>query len=305
MKHFNNIFKILLLLQSYQPIFTKIISEVTEHGITLLRGTSEELDEVKASIADLYHDVENKNSDRKKRSVNQASATLKELIMRQIAMKLDREFSVDYDEEFGPDRGDYKFAELEHQLLATGLKKDADEYGLLPLPKSHYCRYRIPTEINGDTDNCCIGENKQCYTEAGCFCDESCYTKYGDCCTDHFVKCYQKLKLCLISIDDDAADKEAQEKPEMYKNHPQHISAKRFEEYASANDFSEVIGARAFGLTGFQKHPEHITPNACCAQKPYNSEHEKPLSDGRSTYPLCCSGDLSWELPGTSCGGKF
>jgi hypothetical protein len=306
----NNTFKALLLLQS-QHIFSKIISEVTEHGITLLKGTSEELDEVKNSIASLYSDIEKNElekadsniSSKKKRSVN---VTLKELIMQQIAMKLDREFAVDFDDSLGPERGDYKFAELEHQLLATGLKKDADEYGLLPLPKSHYCRYRIPTEINGDNDNCCQGENKQCYTEAGCFCDESCYTKYGDCCTDHFVKCYQKLKLCLISIDDEAAEKESNESETQYKQHPQHISAKRFEEYASANDFSQVIGARAFGLSGFtQKHPEHITPNACCAQKPYNSEHEKTLPDGRSTYPLCCSGDLSWELPGQQCGGKF
>lgn len=304
MKLYNNTFKVLLLLQS-QPIFSKIITEVTDHGITLIRGTSDELEEVKNSIASLYSDIEkneldkNNSEKRKKRSVN---VTLKELIMQQIAMKLDREFAVDFAEELGPNRGAYKFAELEHQLLATGLKKDADEYGLLPLPKSHYCRYRNPTEINGDNDNCCQGENKQCYTEAGCFCDESCYTKYGDCCTDHFVKCYQKLKLCLISIDDEAADKEVKEEQDMYKQHPQHISAKRFEEYASANDFSQVIGARAFGLNGFQKHPEHITPNACCAQKPYNSEHEKTLSDGRSTYPLCCSGDLSWELPGTQCG---
>jgi len=70
MKHYNSIIKIILFLSSVQPIFTRIISEVTDHGITLLRGSSSELDEVRESIAKLLEDADAKKLDRKKRSVD-------------------------------------------------------------------------------------------------------------------------------------------------------------------------------------------------------------------------------------------
>lgn len=302
MKHYNTIIKLFIFLSSIKPIFTRIVSEVTDHGITLLRGTSSELDEVKADIHKLLQDVENSSSDRKKRSVsdnqpNPGSMSLRELITHQIAMKIHADFAVHFDSEYGVPRGAYLSKQVDDQLIRTGLKKDADEYGILPLPKSHYCRYRIPTEVDGDTEPCCEGENKQCYTDAGCFCDESCYTKYGDCCTDHFVKCYQRLKLCLISIDDEKAEAQAQTDEDAYNNQGNHvISQKGNNEYAAYSDLENAIQARAFG--GFlEPRPTHLVPNECCGQKPY---HTDEMND-RGEYPICCLGMLHYRLEGSDC----
>jgi len=292
----NNTIKTLLLISQSQQIYSKIMSEVTDHGITLLRGTTEELNSVKDSIGELI----NESKRRKKRGLGD-SFGIKELIIRQIAEQLDKKFRVHFNMEMGeqPARGAYNFEEMESQLVSTGLKKDAADYGVLPLPKSHYCRYRQPTEKDGDTDACCQGENKQCFTEAGCFCDESCYTKYGDCCTDHFVKCYQKLKLCLISIDDDKAKAEA-ESSEGSKG-PKHISQKNADAYAKQIDddqhFENLMMARKFG--GFLS-PTHLVMNECCGQRPYNSADEKD-----NKYPVCCAGELTWEPEGYTCGGMM
>jgi len=300
MKHYNSIIKIILFLSSVQPIFTRIISEVTDHGITLLRGSSSELDEVRESIAKLLEDADLKKLDRKKRNVDNGfgSLSLKELITHQIAMKIDQQFRVDLlDGQESPSRGAYQSAEVDKQLIRTGLKKDAEEYGILPLPKSHYCRYRVPTEINGDNDNCCEGENKQCYTDAGCFCDESCYTKYGDCCTDHFVKCYQKLKLCLISIDDEKAEKQKEETSDDYNNKKNHaISNMDYKKYQAQNELEAVLQARSFG--GFLEHrPTQLAPDDCCGQKPYNSDDTNDMG----LHPLCCDGMLHYRDQGTQC----
>ena len=62
------------------------------------------------------------------------------------------------------------------------------------LPKEHYCQFRAE-------EQCCDREDQNCYTVAGCFCDEACFTTYGDCCQDHFVSCYDKLGLCLEDVD--------------------------------------------------------------------------------------------------------
>jgi len=284
----NNVFSALLVLSQSNQIHSRIITEVTEHGMTLLKGSSEELDQVKASINEIMDDAKNRRS---KRGLGD-SFGIKELIIRQIASQLDRRFAVNFNWEAGesPARGAYNYAEMESQLVSTGLKKDADDYGVLPLPRSHYCRYRVPTEVGKDTDNCCEGENKQCYTEAGCFCDESCYTKYGDCCTDHFVKCYQKLKLCLISIDDEKAEKEKNESAEQYNSQKNHISQKQANEYARSfgEQFEDVMQAKRMG--GFFSQPDHLTPNECCAQKPYNSQDQ----DKDGNFPFCCAGELTW-----------
>jgi hypothetical protein len=300
MKHFNHIFKIVLLLSSINPIFTRIITEVTDHGVTLLRGTTDELQDVRDSISKLLEEKDQVNN-RKKRDVESGmgSLSLKELITHQIAMKIDNEFAVNFDDVRGPMRGAYQSELVDQSLIRTGLKKDAEEYGILPLPKSHYCRYRQPTEENGDDTNCCKGENKQCYTEAGCFCDESCYTKYGDCCTDHFVKCYQFLKLCLISVDDAAAQAQKEQDAEAYNNSNQHkVSKKDQEDYANINGFQDLLTMRAFGNTFLTHKPTQLTPDQCCGQKPYNSGDED--ADGKS--PLCCDQNLHWVLdPSTSC----
>lgn len=299
MKHFNHIFKIVLLLSSINPIFTRIITEVTDHGVTLLRGTTDELQDVRDSISKLLEEKDQVNN-RKKRDVESGmgSLSLKELITHQIAMKIDNEFAVNFDDVRGPMRGAYQSELVDQSLIRTGLKKDAEEYGILPLPKSHYCRYRIPTELNGDTTNCCKGENKQCYTEAGCFCDESCYTKYGDCCTDHFVKCYQFLKLCLISVDDAAAQKQDDQNEDDYNNNSNHkISSKNQEKYAAINGLEELLTMRAFGKTFLTHKPTQLTPDQCCGQKPYNSGDE----DDQQRNPLCCEQNLHWVHAGITC----
>lgn len=294
----NNLAGALLVLSQSQHLYSRIITEVTDHGITLLKGTQEELDSVKQSINEIMDDA---SRNREKRSWNN-NLNIKELIIQQIASQLDRRFAVNFNFDAGesPERGAYNYAEMESQLKSTGLKKDADDYGVLPLPKSHYCRYRKPTEVDGDNENCCEGENKQCYTEAGCFCDESCYTKYGDCCTDHFVKCYQKLKLCLISIDDEKSDNEDKEG----KDSKKFITEKRQNEYARAFSDEEILEHRMTNTKSFLQKPDHIMPNECCGQKPYNSADERTDSHGRSTYPMCCNGELEWAKEGALCSKR-
>jgi len=299
MKHFNSIIKILVFLSSINPIFTRIITEVTDHGITLLRGSSDELQDVRDSIAKLLEDKDN-HINRQKRSVDSGlgNLSLKELIAHQIAMNIDKQFRVRFPEGALPGRGIYKSSEVDEALTRTGLKKDAEEYGVLPLPRSHYCRYRVPTEVNGDDTNCCRGENKQCYTEAGCFCDESCYTKYGDCCTDHFVKCYQFLKLCLIAVDDEAAKKQDDLTEDEYNNQGNHkVSAINRDSYNEIADMQDLLTMRAFGGTFLTHKPTQLTPDQCCGQKPYNSGDE----DEQQRNPLCCDQNLHWVNPGTTC----
>lgn len=296
----NNLAGALLVLSQSQQISARIITEVTDHGITLLKGSDIELDAVKQSINEIMDDA---SRNREKRGLMSNSVNIKELIMQQIAAQLDQRFAVAFDFEAGeePQRGAYHYAEMESQLYSTGLKKDADDYGVLPLPKSHYCRYRKPTEVDGDNDNCCEGENKQCYTEAGCFCDESCYTKYGDCCTDHFVKCYQKLKLCLISIDDEKSEKEDKEG----NGKKNFITEKNSNEYARVFSDEEKFQARMTQRSMFLTKPDHITPNECCGQKPYNSADERvDQRTGFSTYPMCCSGELEWATAGALCSKR-
>merc|ERR1711881_237749 len=120
----NNTIKTLLLISQSQQIYSKIMSEVTDHGITLLRGTTEELNSVKDSIGELI----NESKRRKKRGLGD-SFGIKELIIRQIAEQLDKKFCVHFNMEMGeqPARGAYNFEEMESQLVSTGLKKDAED----------------------------------------------------------------------------------------------------------------------------------------------------------------------------------
>lgn len=284
-------------------VSSEVTREITDHGITLLKGTQDELDKIKNDLESLRDTLA--YSERKRRSPNPAQDGLKDFIMFQIAKAIDEEYAVKFDEDSGiyPARGEYRMAEVDLKLITTGLKKQAEEdYGALPLPRSHYCRYRNPTEnvVNGilDDKNCCEGENKQCYTEAGCFCDESCYTKYGDCCTDHFVQCYQQLKLCLIKVDDDKAALEQKEAASKYNGNKQHISNNLKTRYEGAQvEFQDVMQQRASNAFHNQPRPTDLAPNECCAQKPYNSHNEN--ADGH--YPKCCSGNLIYVDEGLPC----
>ena len=72
----NKALSALLFLSQSNEIYSRIVSEVTEHGVTLLKGPSAELDNVKASIGDILEESKN----RKKRGLGD-SFGIKELII--------------------------------------------------------------------------------------------------------------------------------------------------------------------------------------------------------------------------------
>jgi hypothetical protein len=186
-----------------------------------------------------------------------------------------------------PLRGSYASIALNSDLEQLGLKKAGDT-GAEILPHSHYCKYRTPTEVDGDRYSCCIGENTECYTTAGCFCDESCYTKYGDCCTDHFLTCYEHLKLCLIKVDttgastDDAATAGK-------------VSPNRKSDYMESQmseDDGGMIQGRSALLDGDTPSPAHVEPNACCLQVPFHTNEQNENGQTRT----CCKGVLTYSV---------
>lgn len=187
-----------------------------------------------------------------------------------------------------PLRGSYDSITLTSDLEQLGLKKSSD--GKEILPKSHYCKYRTPSEVDGDKYSCCVGENTECYTSAGCFCDESCYTKYGDCCTDHFLTCYEHLKLCLIRVD--TANNDAETAASQNK-----VSQGQREKYVKAQDSgADLIQGRSAtfgGPDGPQgPKPQHIEPNACCLQAPFNTNEQNEVGD----FKNCCRGLLTYDV---------
>jgi len=187
-----------------------------------------------------------------------------------------------------PLRGSYDSITLTSDLEQLGLKKSSD--GKEILPKSHYCKYRTPSEVDGDKYSCCVGENTECYTSAGCFCDESCYTKYGDCCTDHFLTCYEHLKLCLIRVD--TANNDAETAASQNK-----VSQGQREKYVKAQDSgADLIQGRSAtfgGPDGPQgPKPQHIEPNACCLQAPFNTNEQNEVGD----FKNCCRGVLTYDV---------
>lgn len=187
-----------------------------------------------------------------------------------------------------PLRGSYDSITLTSDLEQLGLKKSAD--GKEILPKSHYCKYRTPSEIDGDKYSCCVGENTECYTAAGCFCDESCYTKYGDCCTDHFLTCYEHLKLCLIRVD--TANNDAETSASNHK-----VSQGQRDNYVKAQDQgADLIQGRSATFGGPDgpsgPKPQHIEPNACCLQAPFNTNEQNDVGD----FKNCCRGVLTFDV---------
>jgi len=114
------------------------------------------------------------------------------------------------------------------------------------LPNEHYCRYR-------KTETCCDREDQNCFTEAGCFCDEACFTTYGDCCQDHFVSCYDKLGLCLQDADDAPEAKNAASNE--YKQVNKDAKKKR-EQKQMQNDVNGVSGTTPCSLK-----PMHAADN--------------------------------------------
>jgi len=136
--------------------------------------------------------------------------------------------------------------------------------------------------------SCCIGENTECYTIAGCFCDESCYTKYGDCCTDHFLTCYENLKLCLIKIAEESNAQSAANIHVVTKEQAGH-----YETVQMSEEDAEEIGFQQRSASFYTEtsNPEHLTPNACCLQVPYNDNEE----NGQGDKKTCCKGVLTFD----------
>lgn len=135
---------------------------------------------------------------------------------------------------------------------------DFDEY-----PKEHYCRFRI--DDTGENDECCDSEDQNCYTKAGCYCDTACFTIYGDCCTDHFVTCYDDLRLCLKKVKPEAQADDSGV-PNLPGNHQGQSPKQRVHEMQ--HDF-------------VAPNPVHVEPNACCGQEEYNDSQKCCLTEDK------------------------
>merc|ERR1711912_63687 len=80
--------------------------------------------------------------------------------------------------------------------LPEWLKKQGDVMTKTEdLPKIYLCQER--KRDPGDKA-CCIGKDTECFTDGGCFCDESCQ-QYDDCCPDYDSTCMEILSLCLLT----------------------------------------------------------------------------------------------------------
>lgn len=114
---------------------------------------------------------------------------------------------------------------------------------------------------------CCIGKDTECFTDGGCFCDESCQ-QYDDCCPDYSDTCAEILSLCLTTAapPSEGAPKNAPKKP-----------ATDYYSEASSKT-SKGPGARPSKGGG---QPARLEPNRCCGQRPYNDGEE-----------CCCNSEL-------------
>lgn len=145
--------------------------------------------------------------------------------------------------------------------LPEYLKKN-DVSAKQELPKIYLCEKRKRPE--GELP-CCIGKNTECFTDGGCFCDESCQN-YDDCCPDYSNTCAEILSLCLTT------------QPPPPTGAPKG-APKPFDPNAlkNANDNTNNLPRPPKG--GSQ--PVRLEPNKCCGQMAYN--------DGEN---CCCSGEL-------------
>jgi len=140
-----------------------------------------------------------------------------------------------------------------------------DEFG-----EEHYCRYRK----SEDGDQCCDGEDQNCYTKAGCFCDIACFTVYGDCCTDHFVSCYDDLRLCLR---DNVKVENKEEQTSEGKQNIKALAPRSHNKDVLRQDFTS---------------PTRVEPDSCCGQTAYNKEEDCCVERGgqRTTTGKACPG---------------
>lgn len=170
-----------------------------------------------------------------------------------------------------PPRGWYKaeFFMDNQQSNNEVIKKSGDDgqtissFNFDEYPKEHYCRYR--NDDDGANDECCDSEDQNCYTKAGCYCDTACFTIYGDCCTDHFVTCYDDLRLCLKKV-----------KPELSADATDAVDLPGRH---SKPSIKERVNEMQHDFTG-APNPEHVEPDACCGQEEFNASDKCCLTDG-------------------------
>jgi len=184
-----------------------------------------------------------------------------------------QQFLVSWNETMGPPpRGWYraKFQFDTNDNNNEVIKKSGDmgqtirNFDFKELSKDHYCRFRNDDE--GEDDSCCDEEDQNCYTRAGCYCDTACFTVYGDCCTDHFVTCYDDLKLCLKKVKSATSAEDGSEpKVNLPGNHEKGGAKNR------ANLLMDV---------GLSNNPEHVEPDSCCGQEEYNASKQCCNVDG-------------------------
>jgi len=182
-------------------------------------------------------------------------------------------FLMSWNETMGPPpRGWYKAEFFMDKKLSNNeiIKKSGDDsqtissFDFAKYPNEHYCRFR--NDDTGENDECCNSEDQNCYTKAGCYCDTACFTIYGDCCTDHFVTCYDDLKLCLKKVKKD--EPSGEEAPiDLPGNHGNKKLAPR----------SNLLNEANVGGT----NPAHVEPNACCGQEEYNDAEKCCLTNGK------------------------
>lgn len=155
--------------------------------------------------------------------------------------------------EYEPDeskRGLFKKKFAESGLGNSFFKKQATSVS--DLPEIYLCKKRK----RGDGEEaCCLGKNTECFTNGGCFCDESCQ-QYDDCCPDYNDTCSSLLDLCLTT---EATPTGA----------PKGSDLNKVRELSSSN-------VRHHGVRATR-----VEPNKCCGPTPYN--------DGES---CCCDGKV-------------
>lgn len=276
----------------------RLKKNMLRNGMRVVSGEEEEIEAFRNDLDRRLHDIDRMHPDHDETvdQINNKYSNLKQMIQRQMVNDVMRNIhpltmeGLPWNSTIGmpPLRGSYNSIQLSTELEQLGLKKSSD--GKEILPKSHYCKYRNPSEVDNDRYSCCVGENTECYTTAGCFCDESCYTKYGDCCTDHFLTCYQHLKLCLIKVDSSSGGT-------VTESTPGRVTPKQVTNYEKAQtQLPPTLGDANFLRSGQGRpsnpRPEHLEPNACCLQVPYHTGEE----NGSGQTRKCCNGVLTYNF---------
>jgi len=277
----------------------KLTSHKTFNGMEIVSGSKGDIENFKNDLDREIEHIQEAGDDKIENRYN----NLKQIIQKQMISEVVESIqpiTIDgrpWNKTLGlpPLRGSYKSKTLAHDLKSLGYKKDADDGVKGVLPDDHYCKNR---QVGDGEIKCCKGENTECYTTAGCFCDESCYTKYGDCCTDHFETCYADLKLCLVSVDANASQNpNGSTTPEQHSNY---IDAQESDQAQEASD-NQLASQQAKNIMvrNFKIEPVQAgSANSCCLGVPYNSNEESYDTHELDLQKSCCNGVVTWADQG-------